>query len=79
VCVGVKRSLSTVVIAVLLAAFIVGHVFYGWNLYLTLGADGNFWANAPFLVCFCGLDCGLDCFVGVCVGFVEGKKDGPKA
>jgi uncharacterized membrane protein len=45
----VNRSLSTVVIAVLLAAFIVGHMVYGWNLYLTLGADGNLWGKTPFL------------------------------
>jgi hypothetical protein len=45
----VKRSLSAVVIAVLLAAFVLGHVVYGWNLYLTLGSDGNLWAKTPFL------------------------------
>jgi uncharacterized membrane protein len=45
----VNRSLSTVVIAVLLAAFIVGHIVYGWNLYLTLESDGNIWDKTPFI------------------------------
>jgi uncharacterized membrane protein len=79
VSVGVKRSLPTVVIAVLLSAFIVGLAYYGWNLYLTLASDGNFWANAPFL---------FASVVWIVVSIVllvfawdlwkEGKKDRPK-